>query len=113
MNKGVLATMSNGGSCICVKFDVISSILSDLSEINIDDFNKLSEILKVAKEDGQNMEDALIRKNKKIMELEEELRETKKELKGSKKELEETKWDLKQAENDIKRLEKERIDMGL
>ena len=112
MSKGVLATMSKGGSCICVKFDAISSILDDNCYISLDNFKTLSEILKVAKEDGQNMENALKRKNEKIEELEKKLEETNSELSWYKVELEETKWNLKQAENDITRLERERIDMG-
>jgi peptidoglycan hydrolase CwlO-like protein len=78
-------------------------------EVNL---NTLLEVIDAAKEDGQNMEIALKRKNEKIEELEKKLGVTEKELEGTKEELKETKWNLKQAENDYNRPERERFDMG-
>ena len=112
MKKGVLATMSNGGSCICVKFDVISSCISEIIQGEGVNHQILLEVIRAAKEDGQNMEDALKRKNEKIEELQKKLEVAEKELEGTKQILQETIWNLKQAENDLKRIERERIDGG-
>lgn len=114
MANGVFETMSRGGSCLCVKFEFLeSSIKEILSDEDTTLYANLIEVIRAAKEDGQNMEAALKRKNEKIEELEKKLEVAEKELLGTKEVLQETKWNLKQAENDIKRLEKERIDMGL
>ena len=135
MANGVLASMSNGGSCICVKFDVISSCIMEMIQRNEVNLYTLLKVIDAAKEDGQNMEIALKRKNEKIEELEKKLEETERErkeyvsrymetdgelsysedlveklgieLRGTKEELEETKKELQEAKRDYNRLERE------
>jgi polyhydroxyalkanoate synthesis regulator phasin len=81
MATGVFETMTKGGSCLCIKFDfLIGSIEEIFSGEDKTLYADLLEVIRAAKADGQNMEDALKRKNEKIEELQKKLEVAEKEL---------------------------------